>query len=409
MFQALLPMDELCLMELEFDKNPSKTGVTKVLELPLALVPSSVTAPYQQLRNVGVLRISVTYSNLIHQSSDTFTGKHKHRGAFINDPNDPRVKIYCNIKDLERDNNPLLNGSVYKDAFKKSLVVERERFVKPSTDITNEATLSAQESKSQNTTHVNRLQNTKYVTPESHEKYNNTGASGPVMKEEFEMLAENLEKRFNQLQSDLLKEQQKNLIEVDNIVTDSRRANSLSNNSDEDFMAYHSVTSSLDSSPLILGPPAFFGDLQNTVVFSNTKRGVSDAQSEKSTSNTITGFLAEEKEEPNLNSNESMEKKESKKEMVKPKTFKVTIKVDRAVNLKAVKGPSNGKKCKVPPSTWVSFGTGTCCEQNCGTSSDLACTGQTFSTPVIRRSYNPIWNLAWDVDLPLEYLHQVSF
>lgn len=402
-------MDELCLMELEFDKNPHKTAVTKVLELPLALVPSSVTAPYQQHRNVGVLRVSVTYSNLISpplessaENDNCSIGKHRQKNDTYH-LDDPRVKTVTG-KELNFATNPLSNGPICKDLLKKGSD-EEESFGIYHQKMKNGTTFSTKGSESKNPDCANKSKN-ENVAAENYEKYNNAGASELLMKEEFEMLAENLEKRFNQLQSDLLKERQKNLVEVDNVVTGSRKAHSLGNNSEEDFMAYHSVTSS-DSSDLNLGPTTYFRDLQNTVVFTNTKKGFSDIQSERSTSNTISGFLAEEKEELNLNSNESIEKREIKKESVKPKTFKVTIKIDRAVNLKAVKGPSNGKKCKVPPSTWVSFGSGLCCEQNCGTSSDIVCTGQKFSTPVIRRSYNPIWNLTWEVDLPLEYLQQV--
>ncbi|KAG8257676.1 C2 domain-containing protein 3 [Homalodisca vitripennis] len=227
--------------------------------------------------------------------------------------------------------------------------------------------------------------------------------SQPVMKEDFDILAESLEQRFNQLQSDLLKERQKGLTEVDKILMNSRKFNNvLSDNGNEDPFSFRplSSNSSMESLPFVLGPPADFKDVQNTVVYSTHKKPLSDSQSVKSGSDTISGFFKEEKSIENLGSNESFEKEGKRFDVVKSKTFKARVKVDRAVNLKGVKSLSNGKKGKVPPSSWVSFGTGNCCEQNCGPE----CSGQLFSTPVIRRNYNPIWNLSWDINLPVDYL-----
>uniref|UniRef100_A0A1B6ME70 C2CD3 N-terminal C2 domain-containing protein n=3 Tax=Graphocephala atropunctata TaxID=36148 RepID=A0A1B6ME70_9HEMI len=395
---ALLPMDELCLMELEFDKKQTKSSVIKVLELPLALVPSSVTAPYQQYRSLGVLRVSVTYSNIISKAEgdrNTYTlpdTQSLEPDRCSSPDGGPRGKLSTrDEKDFEEDlriaKNRFWTGPFGNENF------ERE--------INNKENL--EEIKKPNGLQSDPLSN-------APEDFNKIGCpqrnSQPVMKEDFDILAESLEQRFNQLQSDLLKERQKGLTEVDKILMSSRKYNSSVDDVNDDPFSFRplSSNSSMESLPFILGPPADFKDLQNTVVYSKNQKPSSDSLSEKSASDTISGFFKEENSVGNLGSNQSFDGEGKKLEVVKSKTFKARIKVDRAVNLKGVKAPANGRKGKVPPSSWVTFGTGDCCGQSCA----AECCGPQFSTPVVHRNYNPIWNLSWDIDLPVDYLQQAD-
>lgn len=223
--------------------------------------------------------------------------------------------------------------------------------------------------------------------------------SQPVMKKDFDVFAENMEHRFNQLQIDLMKEKQHS-----NEVNKGHLSREVINGVNEDIASLSSI-SSMESLPFILGPPADFIDIQNTLP-SQTTRPLSSSLSNESDIDMISGFLREEKSIGNLTSNEAFEKQEKNKPN-EAKTFKVNIKIDRAVNMKAIKGPSNGKKGKIPPSTWVSFGVDDCCKQNCGVN-EIANSGVRYNTSVVRKNYNPVWNSSWDVDLPVDYLHQVS-
>lgn len=440
--QALLPMDELCLMELEFEKNQQNSAISKVLELPLALVPSSVTAPFQQYSSLGVLRVSITYSN--HTSSViSKTEYHKISDQIQNirfneknvdlfpsiqsdklnhkfEQNEPNTSYFENISFLHDDSQPM------KEDLKSS---KNGFWTGPFGNENNKKHMRLINEEKQNAQTINTClqgrvcvsnstKNTVLDPCPNNEMTSNLNANGhisqeysqPIKKEDFDILAKSLEQRFNQLQSDLMKERLKGCTEVDDIVSNSKTLHSSNGvNVKNDVFVLNSLSSdsSMESLPFMLGPPADFKDLQNTVGFTKYTKPFSDLQSNKSLSDTISGFLMEEKETTNFVSNDVFEKLEQKPESVKPKTFKAKIKVDRAVNLKAIKAPCNGRKGKIPPSTWVSFGTGDCCEHNyCGVG--LPCTGQRFTTSVSRRNYNPIWNLAWDVDLPIEYLQKVS-
>lgn len=224
--------------------------------------------------------------------------------------------------------------------------------------------------------------------------------SQPVMKKDFDVFAENMEHRFNQLQIDLMKEKQ-HCSEVNK----GHLSRELINGVNEDIASLSSI-SSMESLPFILGPPADFKDTQNTLS-SQTARPLASSLSNESDIDMISGFLEEGKSTGNLTSNEALEKQEKKIKPNEAKTFKVRIKIDRAVNMKAIKGPCNGKKGKIPPSTWVSFGVDDCCKQNCGVN-EIANSGVRYNTCVVRKNYNPVWNSSWDVDLPIEFLSQVS-
>lgn len=417
--QALLPMDELCLMELEFDKNQQNSAISKVLELPLALVPSSVTAPFQQCSSLGVLRLSITYSN--HTSSVIPNTEYQPvsdqvQNGTSNDkvvPNLPTIQ--SNVLNKCEDNvglNLSSKGRFWTEPF----VIENSKQPMSSMNEgkqnyqTINTCLQSQGCASNSTQNSildpeNNITSNCVAKEKMSQEY-----SQSIKKEDFDIFAKSLENRFNQLQNDLMKERLKGLVtEVDDVVLSSKTLYNCNGvNAKNDIFNLNSLScdSSMESLPFMLGPPADFKHLQNTVSFTNNK-SFSDIQSNKSFSDTISGFLMEEKETTNLVSNDVFDKLGQKPEPVKPKTFKAQIKVDRAVNLKAIKAPSNGRKNKIPPSTWVSFGTGDCCEHNCGVDG-LLCTGQRFTTSVSRRNYNPIWNLAWDVDLPIEYLHKVS-
>lgn len=416
--QALLPMDELCLMELEFDKNQQNSAISKVLELPLALVPSSVTAPFQQCSSLGVLRLSITYSN--HTSSVISNTEYR------TVPN--QVQNSTNIQTLPNIQSNVLNKCEDNVGLNIS---SKDRFwtgpfgIENSKQHMNSINDGKQNVQTINTClqsqdcASNSTQNSTLDPVPKNDVTSNFVAkkkmsqeySQSVKKEDFDMFAKSLENRFNQLQNDLMKERLKGLTtEVDDVILGSKKSYNCSDvNAKDDIFNLNSIScdSSMESLPFILGPPADFKHLQNTVSFTKNNKSFSDLQSNKSFSDTISGFLMEEKETANLVSNDVFDKRGQKPEPVKPKMFKAQIKVDRAVNLKAIKVPSNGRKSKIPPSTWVSFGTGDCCEHNCGVDG-LLCTGQRFTTSVSRRNYNPIWNLAWDVDLPIEYLHKVS-
>uniref|UniRef100_A0A1B6G7Z4 C2 domain-containing protein n=1 Tax=Cuerna arida TaxID=1464854 RepID=A0A1B6G7Z4_9HEMI len=415
---ALLPMDELCLMELEFDKKPQKSAVIKVLELPLALVPSSVTAPYQQYRNLGTLRVSVTYSNVISgEEGKGFTTKEAKKAA--------NARYIHTLPDTQGPENLFGKSGTHEDGSFRNLVTRGDKDVEEDLRMARNRFWTGPfgkenvEQEIKNKGDIKESQIPNYLQLNSSSVNSNNALehsnknvclqrnSQPVMKEDFDILAESLEQRFNQLQSDLLKERQKGLTEVDKILMNSRKFNNdLNDDGNDDPFSFRplSSNSSMESLPFVLGPPADFKDVQNTVVYSTHKKPFSDSQSVKSESDTISGFFKEEKSIENLGSNESFDKEVKRLEVIKSKTFKARIKVDRAVNLKGVKALSNGKKGKVPPSSWVSFGTGNCCEQNCGPE----CSGQLFSTPVIRRNYNPIWNLSWDINLPVDYLKLVN-
>lgn len=75
--QALLPMDELCLLENEFEKKQGKSAVTKILNLPLVLTRSSLTLPYLDHSDCGVLTISITYSQQDQMELQGLIGKGK--------------------------------------------------------------------------------------------------------------------------------------------------------------------------------------------------------------------------------------------------------------------------------------------------------------------------------------------
>lgn len=415
-------MDELCLMELEFDKNRQNSAISKVLELPLALVPSSVTAPFQQYSSLGVLRLSITYSN--HTSPVISNTEYQPvsdqvQNTTSNDkvlPNLPTIQF--NILNKCEDNEGLNISS--KDRFWTGpLGIEN---IKQHMNSMNEGKqnvqtintcLQTQDCASNSTQNsiLDPVPKNDIISTFVAKENMSQECTQSIKKEDFDMFTKSLENRFNQLQNDLMKERLKGLLtEVDDVVLSSKTSyNSNGVKTKDDIFNLNSLScdSSMESLPFMLGPPADFKHLQNTVSFTKNNKSFSDLQSNKSFSDTISGFLMEEKETTNLVSNDVFDKLGQKPEPVKPKTFKAQIKVDRAVNLKAIKAPSNGRKTKIPPSTWVSFGTGDCCEHNCGVDG-LLCTGQRFTTSVSRRNYNPIWNLAWDVDLPIEYLHKVS-
>ncbi|XP_054267858.1 uncharacterized protein LOC128989820 isoform X1 [Macrosteles quadrilineatus] len=401
---ALLPMDDLCLMELEFDERQQEIAITKVLELPLALVPSSVTSPYQKCPS-GTLRVSVTYSNFIAPPTPVQTRELQANVESKGREGD-RHASHHELKPI----SALLDriSATCPDALREpntELAIQKNRFWIGPFNTDNHCLQKSQDKGLLDNPVNNTVMSNNKV--DSAKERDQVSSSRPVMKEDLDILAESIEHRFNRLQSELLKEKQRGLAEVSSIVTGSKKINSSLNGDLDDFLSFHSPlssNSSMESLPFILGPPADFKDTLNTVAHTGGK-AFSESTSDKSVSDTITGFFKEEKDVANYVSNESLDKNIPKPEKTKPKTFKAMIKIDRAVNLKAVKAPSNGKKGKVPPSSWVSFGIGDCCEQNCGTGG-LVCAGPRFTTPVVRRNHNPIWNLSWDVDLPVEYLQK---
>lgn len=418
-------MDELCLMELEFDKNQQNSAISKVLELPLALVPSSVTAPFQQYSSLGVIRLSITYSNHISpviSSTEYQPVSDQVQNITSNDkavPNLPTVQ-FNNLNRCE-DNaglNLFLKDRFWTGPFGIENIKQHMNSMNEGKQ--NVQTINTCLQSQDCASNLNDSTQNSILDPVPKNDITSTfvakgnmsqECTQSIKKEDFDMFAKSLENRFNQLQNDLMKERLKGLItEVDDVGLSSKTSYNCNGvNAKDDIFNLNSLScdSSMESLPFMLGPPADFKHLQNTVSFTKNNKSFSDLQSNKSFSDTISGFLMEEKETTNLVSNDVFDKLGQKPEPVKPKTFKAQIKVDRAVNLKAIKAPSNGRKTKIPPSTWVSFGTGDCCEHNCGVDG-LLCTGQRFTTSVSRRNYNPIWNLAWDVDLPIEYLHKVS-
>uniref|UniRef100_A0A1B6E377 C2CD3 N-terminal C2 domain-containing protein n=1 Tax=Clastoptera arizonana TaxID=38151 RepID=A0A1B6E377_9HEMI len=62
---AYLPTIKLAMMESKFNELSTKQPILEKIKLPLVLVPSSVTIPYQNHSNFGTLEISISYRNYL--------------------------------------------------------------------------------------------------------------------------------------------------------------------------------------------------------------------------------------------------------------------------------------------------------------------------------------------------------